>query len=55
MLSAQAKEVNKIFIPEINFSKASTALLDCLHDFVCLGYFPCLSDYIPPYKGKVRN
>lgn len=55
MLSAQAKEANKILIPEINFSKVFIALLDCLHGLVCLSYFPCLSDYILPRKWKIGN
>lgn len=50
IFSAEAKEVNKILIPEMNFAKISTALLDCLHGLVCLGYFPSLSDHILPRK-----
>lgn len=56
ILSAHSKEVNKIFIPEINFSKISTVPFDCFHDLICLGYFySCLSDTILPCKSKIGN
>lgn len=55
MLSAQAEEVNKTLIPEMNFAKISAALLDCLHGLVCLGYLSSLSDSIVPCKWKIGN